>query len=135
MQISLWGSPLSGLVLYWPKFLPGVERGLRKPFSQKSNISLLLHSMQCHFNLTQATPFSFPFFLIGQEGFLVLFFKRAWSGTPESFHPTPQGLSEAPGQCGIWQVNCHASTLARNYSKGHLPCAMFKAPSPNLPWI
>ena len=30
MQISLWGSPLSGLVLHRLGFLPGVEQGLRK---------------------------------------------------------------------------------------------------------
>ena len=52
---------------------------------------------------------------------MVLFFKRAWSGTPESFHPMAQGLSEALGQRGIWQVNCHASTLPETTARGK-PC-------------
>lgn len=35
MQISLWGSPLSGLVLHQPEFLPVVEHELRKGFPKK----------------------------------------------------------------------------------------------------
>lgn len=54
-------SPLSGLVLHWPGFLPGVKEGLRKPFPKRLNISLLLHSMQGCFSLTQAIPSLFTF--------------------------------------------------------------------------
>lgn len=112
-------SPLSGLVLHQPEFLPGVEEGLRKPLPKRVT-PICSDTAHKAVPAQPKLPFSLALFLIGQGVFWGLFL-RVWSGSHESFHPTARGLSEALGQCGIWRVNHHTSTLPKPAARGK-PC-------------
>lgn len=76
-ECSLWGrlcaSPLSGLVLHQPGFLPG-GKGAGKAFSQKSHHHCALAQHARLFQPNPSHPFSLYIFLIGQGGFLGLLF-------------------------------------------------------------